>query len=396
MKILCVIPSYYPAFKFGGPIASVHNLNKALVKKGADVTVYTTNIGLAGKVTTGQEINVDGVKVIYFNFSKIFEFVGPNGWQFSRPLTRALKKNVNNFDLVYLSAVWNYPTAVAAHYCRKYGKPYIIAPRGTLYSYTFNKKGWKKRLYYELIAKKDLESAASIHYTARDEFEKTNSFLKLKNKKAFVVPNGIDLSEFVNLPLKSDLVNSYPILKNKKVILFLSRLNWKKGLDILAKAYGLVVQKRDDVHLLIVGDGEESFKAKVKKWFEDEKVMDKLTFAGMLTGRKKLEAYVGSDIFALPSYSENFGMAVVEAMACGLPTIISDGVGIHREISNNRAGIVAPCNPIQLAEAIDNLLNNKMLRQNIKENAQRLIREKFDIDKVADEMIGEYKKIIIN
>jgi len=394
MKIFCVVPSYYPAYQFGGPIASVHNLNKTLVKKGVEVTVYTTDIGLSGKVSAGQETDVDGVKVTYFDFSKIFEFVGPNGWQFSWPLTRALKKNVKNFDLVYLSAIWNYPTAVAAHYCRKYRKPYIIAPRGTLYSYTFNKKGWKKRFYYELIAKRDLEGAAAIHYTARDEFEKTHSFLKLKNNKAFIVPNGIDLSEFTDLPLKGDLSNRYPELKNKKVILFLSRINWKKGLDILAKAYGLVARKRNDVHLLIVGNGEESFKAKVKKWFEDEKVMDKLTFAGMLTGRKKLEAYTGSDIFALPSYSENFGMAVVEAMACGLPVIISDQVGIHYEVKDAQAGLVVPCDPGRLAETINNFLDAEGLRQRVKENAEKLIKDKFDINSVADKILKEFQKAL--
>ena len=105
MKILCVIPSYYPAFKFGGPIASVHYLNKALVKKGVEVTVYATNVGLEDKVSANTEVDVDGVKVFYFKFSKIVEFLGkisglfgPTGWQFSRPLKRALKENLNNFD----------------------------------------------------------------------------------------------------------------------------------------------------------------------------------------------------------------------------------------------------------------------------------------------------------
>ena len=394
MKILCVIPSYFPAFQFGGPVASVHYLNKALVKKGADVTVYTTNVGLAGKVSVNQEVDIDGVKVIYFKFSRIFEFVGPTGWQFSQPLTRALKRNLNNFDIVYLSAIWNYPTAITAHYCRKYKKPYIIAPRGVFYPYTFNKKIWKKLPYYKLISRKDLEFSAGIHYTTQDEFEQTHPFLRLKNDRLFIVPNGINLPEFKNLPPKSSFRERYPILKNKKVILFLSRLDWKKGLDLLAKAYGIVVKKRNDAYLVIVGEGQESFKKKVKRWFQKEGVFDKTLFTGMFVDRQKLEAFAGSDIFILPSYSENFGMVVVEAMACGLPAIISDGVGIYREVNDSHAGIVVPCNPVRLAEAINNLLNNETLRQNIKENAQRLIREKFDINKVADEMLMRFKEVL--
>ena len=120
MKILCVVPVYFPAFQYGGPIASVHNLNKALVEKGIEVTVFTTNAGLEGKVLTNLEIDINGVKVFYFNFFKIFEFLGPTGWQFSWSLTVALKNKLKNFDLIYLSAVWNYPTAIAAHYCRIY------------------------------------------------------------------------------------------------------------------------------------------------------------------------------------------------------------------------------------------------------------------------------------
>ena len=401
MKILCVIPSYYPAFKFGGPIASVHYLNKALVKKGVEVTVYATNVGLEDKVSANTEVDVDGVKVFYFKFSKIVEFLGkisglfgPTGWQFSRPLKRALKENLNNFDLVYISAIWNYPTAIAAHYCRKYKKPYIIAPRGIFYPYTFNKKNWKKRPYYQLITKRDLEKASAIHYTTIDEFEEGHSFLGIKNNHIFIVPNGISLSEFDNLPSKENLKNKYPILKDKKVILFLSRLDWKKGLDILAKAYGLLSKKRDDVYLVVVGDGPEKFKNQVKNWFKNEGVFERTLFTGMFTGREKLEAYTGSDIFVLPSYSESFGMVVIEAMACGLPTIISDGVGLYQEINSSRSGLVVPCDSVKLAEAMNNLLNDAALRQNIKENAKKLVKEKFDIDKVADEMLKEYKKLI--
>jgi glycosyltransferase involved in cell wall biosynthesis len=402
MKILCVVPSYYPAFKFGGPIASVHFLNKTLVKKGVGVTVYTTNIGLETEVPVNKEVDVDGVKVIYFGFSqiveffgKIFRFFGPTGWQFSQSITSALKKNLNNFDIVYLSAIWNYPTAVTAHYCRKYKKPYVIAPRGIFYPYTFNKKVWKKWPYYQLITKRDLENASFIHYTTLDEFERGHSFLGIKNNRTIIVPNGIDLSEFNNLPPKENFRNKYPILKDKKVILFLSRLDWKKGLDVLAKAYGLLSKKRNDVYLVIVGDGPENFKNQVKIWFKNEGVFEKTLFTGMFTGREKLEAYTGSDIFVLPSHSESFGMVVIEAMACGVPTIVSDGVGLYQEIKDSQSGIIFPCgDATKLAESMNNFLNDAALLQSTKENAQKLIKEKFDIDKVADETLKEFKKLL--
>ena len=124
MNILCVIPAYWPAFKFGGPIFSVHGLNKALVKKGANVSVYTSNVGLDDNTPVNEEVDVDGVKVTYFASSKFFDFLGATGWQFSLPLTQALKRNLQSFDIVYIVALWNYPIAAAAYYCRKYGRFY--------------------------------------------------------------------------------------------------------------------------------------------------------------------------------------------------------------------------------------------------------------------------------
>lgn len=394
MKLLCVIPSYYPAFQFGGPIYSAHSLNKALVKKGVDVTVYSTSVGLDGKVLVNQEVEVDGVKVTYFAFTKFFEFLGATGWQFSLPMRRALKNNLKAFDIVYIVAIWNCPTAVAVHYCKKYKKPYVISPRGHLYPYTAGKKSWKKLPYYHLIAKRDLKNAAAIHYTTEDEAEKCHSFLGLKNQ-AIIIPNGIVLSEFNDLPPKESLTNRYPILKDKKVILFLGRINWKKGLDILVKAYAELAKKGNDIHLLIVGNDEEGYGEKVKKWIKDYELWDRVTFTGMLTGKDKLQALVGSDVFVLPSYSENFGMAVVEAMASGLPVAISNKVGIYKEVGKNKAGIVVECNVESLYRGIKSVLDNENLAEELSINGKKLVENYYDIDKVADRMIEVYEKILL-
>jgi len=134
-------------------------------------------------------------------------------------------------------------------------------------------------------------------------------------------------------------------------------------LDILAKAYGNIIKQRNDVYLLIVGDGPNSFKNKVKEWFKNEGVFgeEKITFTGMLTGKEKLEALSGSDIFVLPSYSENFGMAIVEAMACGLPVITTNTVGVHNEITEINGGLIIPSgDALRLSEAIIKIINNNV------------------------------------
>jgi glycosyltransferase involved in cell wall biosynthesis len=392
MKILCVIPSYFPAFQFGGPIYSVHGLNKILAKKGIDVTVYTTNVGLDNRVPVDKEVVVDGVKIIYFRYTRFFEFLGTSGWQFCFPMTRALKKNVKTFDIVYIVAIWNFPATVAAHYCREYKKPYIISPRGLLYPSTAGKKIWKKLPYYYLAAKRDLTCASAIHYTTEDEERKCHLPLGFKNR-AVIIANGIDLSDFNDLGGRKRLRDSFH-LKNKNVILFLGRINWKKGLDILVKAYALLAQRRDDVHLLIVGDDQRSYAEKVRRWIGDYGIPDRVTFTGMLTGREKLEAYAGSDLFTLPSYSENFGMAVLEAMACRLPVVISDQVGVSKEVSEAKAGLIVDTDAKQLAEGMEHLLDNPHIRKKMGENGRQLVEEKFLLDTVAKKMINVYAEII--
>lgn len=388
-----MIPTYWPAFQFGGPIFSVHHLNRALAKKGIDVSVYTTNAGLVSKVPLGQEVNLDGVKITYFGFTKLFEFMGKDGWQFSREIAEFLKNNLKDFDLVYIVNIWSYPAAVAAHYSRLYAKPYVLVPSGMLYPNTLFKKAWKKRPYYHFIVRRNLKNASAIHYTAEDEANKTHLFLNLKNRP-IIVPNGIDLSDFSDLPDREKLRMRYPQLKDKQTILFLGRLNQIKGLDILIKAYALIAEERQDTHLLIVGNTAERYTKKVNKWIRQYGIDERVSFAGMLAGQEKIEAYAGSDIFVLPSYSENFGMSAVEAMACGLPVVISNRVGIAKKIEENKAGIIIDTNVESLYRGIKLLLDNSTLKREIAVNGRKLAQDYYDIDKVADEMIKAYYAIL--
>lgn len=394
IKILSVIPSYWPAFKYGGPIYSVHNLNKALVKKGIDVTVYTTNVGLEGKVPLNKLVTIDGVKVVYFAFSKFLEFMGTTGWQFSIRMTVALKKNLKTFDIVHITGVWNYPILSAAYYCRKYKKPYIISPRGVLYSKTLGKKYWKKKIYYKLISNRDLKYAAVIHCTAESEVESCISLLGSSNKMVSI-PNGIVLSEFEINSSEKILEKKYPLLKNKKKLLFLSRISWKKGMDLLIEAFSLLVRDKDDLYLIIAGsDDDDGYIDKVKTWILDYRLSSKVIFTGRLDGKDKVLALKEADVFVLPSYSENFGMAVAEAMICGTSVVISDKVGICKEVEENNAGIVVKTNAESIFKGVKDLLNNKDLRKRIEENGKKMIKKYYDINKVADKMIEMYEEVL--
>jgi len=131
----------------------------------------------------------------------------------------------------------------------------------------------------------------------------------------------------------------------------------------------------------------------IKQQLNEFSLLDKVLFTGMLNGDEKLAAFVDAELFVLPSYSENFGMAVVEALACGTPVVISNKVGICREIELNRAGIVVETDPKSLFIGIKTLLDNEELRREVAKNGRRLVEEYYDIDKVADKMIKTYQEV---
>lgn len=395
MNLLVIVPYYYPAFQFGGPIFSIHVLNKFLTKKGVNVSVYTTNMGIEDKVVPNVETNLDGVKVYYFSYKRFFDFLGTTGWQYSPKIKKAIENNIKNFDLVHINEIWKYPATIGMHISNKLNIPYIVNPRGALYPYTFGKKIYKKWFYYKLTMDGLLNNASAIHYTTDDEYREVHSFLKLKNK-VIIVPNGIDLSEFESLPSKEDMFKKYPNLRGKKLLLFLSRISWIKGLDVLFRAYSVLAKEKEDIHLLIVGkDDGDGYEKEVRQWAVDYGIDSRITFTGLQTGLEKLKALAGSDVFIQPSYSESFGMAVLEAMACGLPVVISDKVGnIYKEVEKNNAGIVVQTNAESLCTGIKALLDNEKLRKEASKNGKRLVADCYSIDKVADRMIESYEIVI--
>ena len=388
MKVLHITPSYYPAFKYGGPTESVHLLNKTLVEKGITVDVLTTDAGI--EKNHSIEINkwklIDSVRVKYFKYY-FYEH-----YTFSPALFIAAVKEVKNYDLVHITGVWNFPVLAGALACILNKKPFIISPRGVLYKDAINiKSKLIKQLYFNLVAKHYLNKANAIHYTTEDEKEST--FQKINNN-SIIIPNGIDLNLYKELPSEGSFKNKYKILKDNKYILFLGRISIKKGLDVLVEAFKRLAVTDNNLVLVIAGPNNEGYQKEIKQRLENYALLDRTLFTGMLIGEDKLSAYVDASVFVLSSYSENFGMSVVEAMACGTPVIISDRVGIYKDIQTKKAGLVVRLDSKDLYEEIKMLLGNQDLKINITANAKKLIKEKYDINVVAEMMKGAYKKIL--
>lgn len=389
MKILHISPSYYPAFKYGGPIQSVHLLNKFLVKKGVKVDVLTTNAGIGEdeNIRLNDWIIIDECRIKYLNY------YGYEHYNFSIQFIFELKKIIVNYDLVHITAVWNFPVLVGSYFCRIYKIPYIISPRGTIYPETMNMGlSLFKRIYFLLIARHYLNRTAALHFTSEDERKKVMDSYNLKSD-AFVIANGLDLTE-VKKDYPRKLIESFGIHKKMKYLLVLGRLDKKKGFDILIPAVKEIISQREDLYLVIAGNSQTSYLNVIKQMILDNSIKNKVIFTDEVSGDVKWALYYFAEIFVLPSYSENFGMVVVEAMACGTPVVISNKVGIHKEVEQNEAGIIVEANSERVKYGINKLLNNDYTRLMVSKKGKELVEMLYDIDKVVILMIDTFNKII--
>lgn len=394
MKILTISPAHLHGYKIGGPIAAIESMNKGLVDEGISVDVLSTPYGLDNEdlEILNKWQNVDEIK----NYRvKYFKYWGYGNFTFSPRLIIETYKIVKAYDLVVCHGIFNFPLFFSALIAFLKRKPYIFIPHGTLYKETFELKSKLiKKILYHLIVKHLLKRSASMQFTTLDEKEKVCSYLKI-NPKFFIIPNSIDASKYIALPQRGLFFKEYPLLEKKRLIVFFGRITAKKGLDILIESFYKLSNEFSDLHLIIAGSDEENYSIKVNEWIMKYKLSEKITFTGLLSGKNKYSVLIDSEIFVLPSYSENFGMSVVEAMLCGIPVVISNGVGIFNEVNNNDAGIVTDVSVDSVFSGIKELLQNEVKRKKYINQAKIFVREYYDQKLIAKKLIKQYN-IILN
>jgi glycosyltransferase involved in cell wall biosynthesis len=320
----------------------------------------------------------------------------------SLPLLRGLYRKIPTVDIVHIHSIYLFHSTVGAFLCRHFGVPYVIKPHGTLDPYLRRRHRMRKWLHELLVERRTFKSAAAIQFTAIQEM--TLATESRAGKRLFdqtvgaIVPNGVVIPEaFEPVAAGEDvegLIGQFPELRGKRIILFLSRINFKKGLDILVAAFARLSRTHPDLHLLIAGPDNEGYGQKVKEWIASGNVEERVTFAGMLRGAYKNAAFRLAEIFVLPSYSENFGIAIVEAMAHGLPVVVSDRVNIWGEISDAAAGFVIKCDAAELEATLAKLLDDAELRRATGEHGRQLVERTFTWEVAARQMANLYEHIL--
>ena len=373
MRILHVVPSYLPAVRYGGPIHAVHGLCRALARAGHEVTVLTTNVDGPGDspVPLDAPVVLDGVRVRYFP-SRVLRrlYVSP-------PLARALPQAVAAADVVHLHSVFLWPTLAAARAAQAAGVPYVLSPRGMLVRELIARRSaGVKRAWIALFERRTVEAAAAVHCTSELEREELLA-LGLRPREAIVVPNGVELPP------------APPPAPRADTILYLGRINWKKGLDRLIEAMRAVPRAK----LVIAGNDEEDLAPRLGELAARLGLADRVAFPGFVTGAARHELLASAAVTVLPSVSENFGNAVLEAMAHGCPVVVTKGVGLADAVQAAGAGLVAEADPAALARAIRTYVEDPAARAKAGAAAAALARERYGWDRVAAEMAGHYARL---
>jgi glycosyltransferase involved in cell wall biosynthesis len=302
-----------------------------------------------------------------------------------------LKKEIQQFDLLHLHSVYLWPTSIAARMAEQYCIPYIVSPHGMLIKDLIRRKNrLLKSVWLWLVEKRTVEKATAIHTTTALEAKEIRHF-HFKIPPVMMVPIGVD-NGILDSSLSSQQVSSNinHVLEKKPMLLFLGRISWKKGFDRLIPALSYV----SEAHLVIAGNDEENYIPALKRLASDYGVGERITFAGPIYGEDKVALLKNAALLVLPSYSENFGIAVLEAMAVGCPVVVTPEVGLADVIKKTQAGLVSEGDPKILGENLRSLLGNLQQRREMGESGQKAVREHFTWDSIAKQMEDMYRQAI--
>jgi glycosyltransferase involved in cell wall biosynthesis len=310
----------------------------------------------------------------------------------SWPLARWLSYVRGIYDLVHIHAVSTAPALLAAATARYAHVPYIIQPHGTLAAGERAIHPRLKQASLQLLQRPVLRGAARVLFTCEAERLRADD-LQISYTAA-VIPLGIDLSPFDTPPDCGTFRRQYPVLAGRQVLLFLSRLAPQQGLDLLLAAFAQLRREQMNVALVLAGSGTLDYERHLRHAAQTLNIGPDVVFAGTLTGEQKHAALHESDLFVLPAYYEHFGMPVIEAMASGLPVVISDQVGVAHEVRSAGAGLVVPCEENYLTAMLRRLLAAPEVRTNLGEQGYRVARETFALSHTTDRLVTLYKNVL--
>ncbi|RFM27391.1 XrtY-associated glycosyltransferase XYAG1 [Deminuibacter soli] len=373
LKILHIIPSYKPAYVYGGPMYSCSALCEALVKQEHDVTVLTTTANGTEElpVKPGEVQVVDGVKVIYC------KRITKDHTHFSPQLLRYLWKHVRGFDAVHIHSWWNLVSVFSLLICAKRGVRPVFSPRGMLSTYTQDTN--------HSIVKKWIHRFVGKPYLSKTKFHATSGAESNEVAALFPGSSVTEIFNFVNIPVAASLS---PASFNKPVrILFLSRIDRKKGIELLLQALQLVTFPFE---LNIVGPSEETYLASLQQLAAEYQLQHKVKWCGPVY-ENKFSLIRSHDLLALTSYNENFANIIIESLSVGTPVLITDMVGLSNYVEANNLGWVCGVDVQQIKASLEQAVSDTANRNDIRHRAPAVIARDFNAEVLVQHYIDLYK-----
>ncbi len=384
MKILCAIP--YLGKSYGGTSKVVKEIAREISLDNCTVDLVTTNANDQDTLDVSLNTWIDhqNYRIQYFSCWHRSDFI------LSWTLIKWLFNNIDNYDLVHTNTIFSPLISLVHIICKLKRVPYLATPHGMLEPWALSYKANKKKYYYQFLEKPLLQQANAIQTLATSEAEKIQN---LGFQKTVTIPNGIHRQEYESLPNSTIFHQKFPRTANKQLILFLGRIDPKKGLDLLAPAFAKINQQFPDAHLVVAGPDSINFMPTAKQYFRDAGCESAVTFTGMLNGDLKLAALSAAQVYVAPSYSEGFSMSVLEGMASALPCVITTGCNFP-EAHKAQVAHVVDIDSQAIGNALIKCLENPSQARHMGMRARQFIFDNYTWDIVAKKMVELYQQII--
>lgn len=391
MRVLQIVPSISPIY--GGPSQMVRGFARGLAAAGAEVTILTTNAnGDSGQLPLAVSL---GVPVQEANYTVCYFACSPwRRYKFSVGLLAWLYQHAHEFDLAHIHALFSPLSTVAATVARDRSLPYVLRPLGTLDPADLQKKKRLKQIYGRLFEAPNIAGAAALHFTSPIEAEVSHRFGA--SAQDWIIPLGVQPPNALPAAECRRILAQMKIPQERPLLLYLSRLDPKKGLDLLLPALEQLTAQGTGFHLVLAGGNPQdpTYERAIGNRLRATPLGDRTTLTGFVSGNDKAALLQSADLFVLPSYYENFGLAVAEAMAAGTPVVVSKGVYIWPDIATSGSGWVCDLSVGGVAQSLAEALKDPTQRQLRGRRARAYAGECYDWDAIARQTLAAYRTVL--
>jgi len=374
MKVLHVIPAIAP--RYGGPSAVILGLTSALREAGIDAKIATTSADGGNRLDVGHGVEVLYADVPSFFFRRAFS----ESYKYSPELSRWLFDHVREYDVVHVHAVFSHSSVAAARACRARRVPYLIRPLGALYPWALQHHRLRKQVFLAVAGSRFLTRAAGMHYTSEDE--RKNAEERFALPRGYVTSLGVDDAAF-------DL-NGSSGRTGDPYVLFVGRFHVVKRIENLIAAFATAAVDR--WRLVIAGQGDASYVETLRDVARTSGLGDRIDFVGWQSGKQKQELIAGASVAALISAQENFGVFAAEAMAAGVPVIVSREVGASADVAACGGGWVVQ--DTDTAAVLRTAMSDPEARRRRGASAQEWANAHYRWKVVAQSMSDVYRDVL--